>query len=223
MNSEAEQNKTEDNFTLVIKQKTLFFKKNRSGFFIKNGQAHFIKNADQGFRQGNNDTLINQFKLALKKYPRIFSFLYFILGSSAVGKSPKEAIKNVDPNKIILNLGSGIKRIRADVINVDFCPFDNVDIVADISDLPFADNSIDAVINEYVLEHLHNPEKVVGEMHRVMKPGAILYLTVPFVANFHSSPNDYYRWSKIGLKTLIKDFQEIDCGVRSGPDRKSVV
>ena len=207
----------EVNFTLNIRQKTLFFKNARKDFFIENEKAYFIKNADQGFREGNNDSLINRLKLLLKKFPVIFNFLYFILGSSAVGKSPEAAIKGIKPDKIILNLGSGIKKIREDVINVDFYPFDKVDIVADISDLPLADNSVDAVINEYVLEHLDNPAEVVKEMRRVLNPGAIIYVSAPFVANFHSSPDDYYRWSKAGLRALLKDFEEIDCGVRSGP------
>lgn len=37
------------------------------------------------------------------------------------------------------------------------------------------------------------------------------------MSSFHSSPNDYYRWSKQGLKELLKDFKEVDCGVRGGP------
>src|SRR3989339_2270752 len=99
MNLEDKQNKTADNFVLEIRQKTLFFKKSRNNFFIKNSQAYFIKNVDQGFREGNNDTLVNKLKLVIKKYPRIFSFLCFILGSSSVGKSPRDAIKEIGPNK----------------------------------------------------------------------------------------------------------------------------
>ncbi len=186
-------------------------------FTIKGEQVFFIKNPSAGFSPGNNDLMINKLKLFLKKFPRLFNFIYNFFGASFVGKSAPDAIRSVGPDGLVLNLGSGIKRIRKGVLNIDFFPFEGVDIVADITDLPFIDNSVDAIVNEFVLEHLANPEKVVEEMWRVMKPGAILYVAVPFLASFHSSPNDFYRWSRQGLRYLLKDFQEIESGIRCGP------
>jgi len=59
--------------------------------------------------------------------------------------------------------------------------------------------------------------KIIKEIYRVLKPNGLLYLAVPFVASFHSSPNDYYRWSKQGLRELLKDFKENEIGIRCGP------
>lgn len=163
------------------------------------------------------DNLISRLKNIFKKYSIFYNFLYYAFGGLFVGLSAKRAIKNLGSDKLILNLGSGIKRIRPDVINVDFLPFKNVDIVADITHLPFADNSIDAVINEFVLEHVKNPATIIAEIKRVLKPGGLLYLTAPFVEGFHSSPHDYQRWTKTGLQNLMRDFQLTKIGVRSGP------
>ena len=96
-------------------------------------------------------------------------------------------------------------------------PFTNVHIVADIVNLPFKDNSVDVIINEAVLEHDKNPQALVKEMYRVLKPGGLIYITTVFVASFHSSPNDYYRWSKQGLRELLSDFKEQEVDIICGP------
>ncbi|MDO8265165.1 MAG: class I SAM-dependent methyltransferase, partial [Candidatus Parcubacteria bacterium] len=167
--------------------------------------------------ESSNDVLINKIKVFFKKYPFLFNILYYTFGASFIGKSPQKAITDLSEDKIILNLGSGTRIIREHIVNVDFYPFMNVDIVADIGKLPFADNSIDAVICESVLEHVKNPSAIVNEIERVLKPGALVYIIVPFIAGFHSSPNDYYRWSKEGLRELMKDFKEEEIGIRHGP------
>ena len=49
----------------------------------------------------------------------------------------------------------------------------------DIHHLPYADNSVDRVIMSEVLEHLDYDAVALAEVWRVMKPGAILAMTVP--------------------------------------------
>lgn len=46
-------------------------------------------------------------------------------------------------------------------------------------DLPFPDDSFDAVICSEVLEHLQDYPKVISEIRRVLKPGGKLAITVP--------------------------------------------
>lgn len=45
--------------------------------------------------------------------------------------------------------------------------------------LPFEDNHFDCVVCVDVMEHVHDPEKSIGEIRRVLKPGGRLILTVP--------------------------------------------
>lgn len=186
-------------------------------FCVEDDKCYFIKNISAEFSEANNDLLVNRVKLFLKNTPFLFKAIYYLFGASFVGRDARYAIRHISSDKAILNLGSGVKKIREDVINVDFFPFANVDVVADITDLPLADQSIDAIICEFVLEHLPNPERVVDEIKRVLKSGGVVYVAVPFVASFHSSPNDFYRWSKQGLRHLMKDFKELDSGIRCGP------
>jgi len=45
--------------------------------------------------------------------------------------------------------------------------------------LPFADGTFDKVICSEVLEHIHEYESVLSELHRVLKPGGVLGVSVP--------------------------------------------
>lgn len=164
----------------------------------------------------SENSLTVKVKSFLKKHPKVFFFLYYTLGVFT-GKTAKQAIKDVPPGSLILNLASGIKTIRENVVNVDLFPYPNVQVIADIHNLPFEDNSADAVICESSLEHLKNPEKAVKEMRRVLKPGGLLYISAPFIVGFHASPDDFYRWTLPGLKEFLKDFQEKESGVGWGP------
>lgn len=52
-------------------------------------------------------------------------------------------------------------------------------ILANGHSLPFPDGSFDKVICAEVLEHIHDYESVLGEIHRVLKPGGTLAVSVP--------------------------------------------
>lgn len=195
----------------------LSFKKDWSHFQVLDKKVYFNQHAGVGFNKESNDAFVNKVKLFLKKKPWIFSLLYRLMNPSWSRQSAEKVIGKLGKGSIILNLGSGVTSIRPDVINIDFYPFQNVDFVADISNLPFEDGIADAVICECVLEHVKDPQAVVSEMHRVLKPGGLVYVVVPFVFPFHSSPYDYYRWSKTGVSELFKNFKKVDFGIHFGP------
>ncbi len=50
---------------------------------------------------------------------------------------------------------------------------------ADLGALPFADNTFDIAISSHVAEHLTQPERVFGELSRVLKPGGLLLILTP--------------------------------------------
>jgi SAM-dependent methyltransferase len=51
--------------------------------------------------------------------------------------------------------------------------------VGDVLDASFAENTFDAVSGFHVLEHMHNPRKVMARVLSWLKPGGILTLTLP--------------------------------------------
>lgn len=52
-------------------------------------------------------------------------------------------------------------------------------IMGNAMNLPFHDESFDAVTSFHVIEHLDNPIKLVGEIHRVLKRGGFTVLVTP--------------------------------------------
>lgn len=53
-------------------------------------------------------------------------------------------------------------------------------VKADIHQLPFGDNTFDAVLCNHVLEHVADDIKAMQELKRVLKPGGWAILQVPF-------------------------------------------
>jgi uncharacterized protein YbaR (Trm112 family)/SAM-dependent methyltransferase len=117
----------------------------------------------------------------------------------------------------LLEIGSGVRKIHPNVVNLDIGLFDNVDVVGDGHHLPFLDYSFDGVVIEVVLEHVREPEKVISEIHRVLKRGGYVYSVVPFMHPYHGYPGDYRRFSIEGVESLFHGFEREELGVLRGP------
>ena len=127
------------------------------------------------------------------------------------------ALEGCPQGALVLDVGSGTRRLRADVVNLDIDAFDNVDLVANATRIPFLDETFDLVISEAVLEHVPDPRGVVSEMIRVLRPGGQLYVDVPFLQGFHADPHDYQRYTLPGLDVLLEGFEPLAKGVSVGP------
>jgi len=161
---------------------------------------------------------LNRLKNRLKIHPRLYEFLTAVCSPAMpTGKSSKILLDRMQPDAVILNLGSGTKRISHSIVNVDLLPFANVDIVADAARLPFQNDSIDGIISEASLEHVRNAQAAIEEMHRVLKKGGYLYLIVPFMVGYHPSPCDYRRWTLPGIIDALEGLEVVESGIRGGP------
>ena len=189
------------------------------------GKLYFVEPVQAELYEKALTRDMNSFKKFLKRWPGLYYFLlYFASTIFFIGLSVKGALRKAFPagfhnGKIILNVGSGPRTYPhlTGIINVDAHPFSNVDIVADVTNLPFKDGVADMVIAESLLEHVPEVGKAVSEISRVIKPGGYVYAMVPFLYPFHESPGDYYRWTMPGWKHAFPDFEVVDSGARSGP------
>ena len=106
----------------------------------------------------------------------------------------------------------------AKVVCVDIEPGPGVDLVADAHNLHMVpSDSVDCVTTVSVLEHVRYPHKVVAEVFRILKPGGIVYVNVPFIFPYHAAPDDFYRFSYRGIVILCEAFERIDSGFNRGP------
>ncbi len=129
----------------------------------------------------------------------------------------RRVIQAMPQGAAILEVGSGIRRLREDIVNLEVDLFANVDIVAPGDEIPFLDNTFDLVISQAVLEHVQEPEQVVAEMLRVLRPGGQIYVEIPFLQGYHADPNDYQRYTLRGIEHLLRSTHKIDSGVAVGP------
>jgi len=129
-------------------------------------------------------------------------------------------------NPLLLNLGSGERFIGVDslekptarrMVNLDLFPCSTVQVVGDAHVLPFRGEVFHGIVCQALLEHTPHPERVVGEMARILKIGGVVYAEVPFLQGYHPTPGDFYRFTREGLEVLFSAFERIDSGVCVGP------
>jgi SAM-dependent methyltransferase len=78
--------------------------------------------------------------------------------------------------------------------------------------LPFRERTFDTIVSTQVLEHVRQPEIVIPEMARILKPDGVLIISAPMTWPLHEEPHDYYRYTLHGLRHLLQeaDFEILD-------------
>lgn len=86
------------------------------------------------------------------------------------------------------------------------------DYMWDGKKMPFEDNSFECAFGTEVLEHCPEPEVVLKEVYRVLKPDGVFYFTVPFLWNLHEVPHDEYRYTPFSLERHLcnSGFKDIE-------------
>jgi SAM-dependent methyltransferase len=118
-------------------------------------------------------------------------------------------------------LGQGMEPIAEDpnveLVETDICTGPRTKLICDAHDIPFKDGTFDGVIIQAVLEHVCDPFRCVEEIHRVMKPGGLIYAETPFMQQVHGRAWDFTRFTDLGHRRLFRRFTEIDRGACCGP------
>lgn len=99
-----------------------------------------------------------------------------LLRASARRRMPREVVPSVDK----LHVGCGARRVQG-FLNVDVAGSE-LDIDLASGELPFPDATFNAVVSQHVIEHLELHSELLPllrDIHRVMKPGAELWLSCP--------------------------------------------
>lgn len=130
------------------------------------------------------------------------------------------------PGGRILDLGCGVGHsyhllAPRETVGVDIDPEalagqERETHVADMRDLPFPDDDFDGVIAVQSVEHVPDPELVIAEARRVMKPGGTAVLVTPNRLTFARpdeiiDPYHYVEFSAVELRRLCApSFEVVD-------------
>ena len=102
-----------------------------------------------------------------------------------------EIVSQLDPGEVLdLGCGSGWlahrlrERVHGSLVGVDLLtdvrPRGWYYVVGDLTrGLPFRDATFDCVIAGEVIEHVPDPDRTLGEIHRVLSPGGTLVVSTP--------------------------------------------
>jgi len=106
----------------------------------------------------------------------------------------------------------GVRLVRTDV-RWTRC----VEVLCDAHQLPFKEESFDAVVVQAVLEHVLDPWKAVSETTRVLKAGGLVYSEWPFLQPTHGGAFDFTRLTHLGHRRMWRSYEELASGVCGGP------
>lgn len=122
----------------------------------------------------------------------------------------------------ILDVGCGLKPYsylsnEQNWYGIDIYAGPKVDLVINGTDKwDLKDNSFDAVLCTEVLEHAIDPDLVLDEIWRVLKPNGVAMITCPFIYGVHGEPNDFRRYTYFGLLKMADKFEVLDYGMLGG-------
>ena len=98
----------------------------------------------------------------------------------------------------------------ADYTTSEVSPERGTDLILDVRAMPEVPNaSFDCVFSSGVLEHVDDFRAGLSEISRVLRPGGVLLLGLPFRQALHLAPHDYWRFTEYGIRYLLQDDYEI--------------
>lgn len=90
----------------------------------------------------------------------------------------------------------------ASIVGIDLCrdlPSDLPTVCGDLGRLPFSDQAFSIVFSRSVFEHLTEPDQVMNEIHRTLKPGGFCVILTPSRYDYSSviaqlTPQWFHQW-----------------------------
>jgi SAM-dependent methyltransferase len=126
----------------------------------------------------------------LNKYSHLYKGTMYDLGCGARTYEPY--FLQYVPTYIGVDWGASVHDLKAE-------------IVADLNKpLPINNNSADTIVCLSVLEHLCEPQTLVNEAYRILKPGGAIILQVPWQWWIHEAPYDFFRYTPYALKYMFE-------------------
>ena len=136
--------------------------------------------------------------------------------------------RDLSPHSVLLNLGAGpptrssVRSLRGEVARVIGADVDPVVLDNDELDeahlieggvLPFADATFDAIVSDFVLEHVDEPSPFLREVHRTLKPGRPSFFRTPNRNHYVTlisrlTPHSFHRLAANRARGFLRDHHE---------------
>ena len=104
--------------------------------------------------------------------------------------------------------------------SIDIDPSRKPDQVIDLMDPNFCQNyrgeKVNLVCMFEILEHVKNPSSAIKNIYNLIEKDSVVLVSTPFIFNIHDAPNDYYRFTKYGLKEIFKEFSKVEIKEKNG-------
>ncbi len=122
-------------------------------------------------------------------------------GASTLRKLQYEHLDSLDFSGRVLDVGGGSNANYLNHLPEDI-EYQSINIDPDIAPtwlvnvgdrLPPEDNSYDCCLSLNTLEHVYDPQFLIAEIYRVLKPGGQFHATVPWMFRIHGHPDDFLR------------------------------
>ena len=135
------------------------------------------------------------------------------------GKSFLRVLQNKEFNNISINgktIDLGAKNGKASYyrfFNLKYSEIDYVDINPTESNilkldleknLPISDKSYNSVLAINLFEHIFNIQNLIEEIYRILDDEGKLIGSTPFMKEYHSDPNDFYRYTQDFYKKMFE-------------------
>ncbi|MBB1518701.1 methyltransferase domain-containing protein [Aquipseudomonas guryensis] len=102
-------------------------------------------------------------------------------------------------------------------VGCDMRPGAGVDMVLNLHHLDLPDASVGTAICMDTMEHVEYPRQAIDELHRVLQPNGVLIMSSVMNFPIHGYPNDYWRFTPEGFRSLLKNFNSSFVGF-DGPE-----
>lgn len=126
------------------------------------------------------------------------------------GRMPYKTMLTCVPSRVVRYVG----------LDVETSVHGKPDLHFEGPNIPLGDASVDCAIATEVLEHCAEPEVLLREVARVLKPSGFFFFTVPFFWPLHEAPHDYHRFTQFSLGELLEraGFDRIEIQAHGGWD-----
>lgn len=157
---------------------------------------------------------------------RLPAFLrrYVLHFETAIDDAVGKFAASLSPGARLLDAGAGEGNYKHYFAAQRYCGLDlgigdtqwnytALNVVGDLSGMPFRDATFEACLNVVTLEHVKEPARVLREIARTLAPGGRFLLVVPFEWEEHQQPYDYFRFTRYSLAYMLDAAGFVDVSI----------